>query len=53
MSRANLVLAVVFVVLGVALLVATALAGGGQVGFLIGAVYLVLGVLRLRALRGR
>jgi hypothetical protein len=51
MFRANRALAIVFVVLGVGILVATIAAGGGQVGFLIGVVYIILGVLRLRAYR--
>jgi hypothetical protein len=47
--RINRILAGVFVALGVALLVVTAAAGGGQVGFLLGGVFVVLGVLRWRA----
>jgi hypothetical protein len=49
--RANRILAVGFVALGIVILAATVIAGGGQVGFLIGAVYVALGVLRLRAYR--
>jgi hypothetical protein len=41
-----------FIALGVALLVRTTLAGGGQVGYLTGAIFLLLGVMRLRAMRG-
>ena len=52
MLTVNRVFAVLFVALGVALVVRTALAGGGQVGYLTGAVFLLLGVLRLRAMRG-
>jgi len=52
MLAANRLFAVAFLVLGVALAVRTAAAGGGQVGFLMAAVFLVLGVLRLRATRG-
>ena len=37
--------------LGIAILVETIWVGGGQVGFLGGAVFVVLGILRLRALR--
>jgi hypothetical protein len=51
MYRTNRLLAFGFVALGVVILVATVVAGGGQVGFLIGAVYVALGVLRLRAYR--
>jgi hypothetical protein len=50
--RANLILAYVFLVLGGAIALRTALLGGGQVGFLVAAVFLVLGWLRLRAARG-
>jgi hypothetical protein len=52
MLAANKILAYVFLALAVAIFVRTALAGGGQVGFLVAAVFLALGVLRLRALRG-
>ncbi|HET7171403.1 MAG TPA: hypothetical protein VFI18_07190 [Gaiellales bacterium] len=45
------VMAYVLVVLGIAILVETIWVGGGQVGYLSGAVFVVLGVLRLRALR--
>jgi drug/metabolite transporter (DMT)-like permease len=48
--RVNHFLAVLFVVLGVALLVRTATVHGGQVGYLMGAVFIVLGALRWRAL---
>ena len=41
----------VFLLLGVALLVRTLQLGGGEVGFLAAAVFLALGVLRLRAAR--
>ena len=44
-------MAVVLLVIGVALLVRTLLLGGGQVGFLAAAVFIVLGLLRLRAAR--
>jgi hypothetical protein len=46
----NRILAVVLVVIGVAALVETALLGGGQVGFLVGVVFVALGVIRWRAL---
>jgi hypothetical protein len=52
MLRANQVFAYVFLALGVAIAVRTALAGGGQVGFLVAAIMLLLGWLRLRAIRG-
>jgi hypothetical protein len=45
------VLAVVFVGIGVALLAVTAAAGGGVVGFLLGAMFVALGVGRLTLLR--
>ena len=40
-----------FVVIGVALLVVTALHGGGEVGFLLGALFIAAGVGRLYLLR--
>jgi hypothetical protein len=49
----NRILAVAFLVIGVALLGETALLGGGEVGFLAGAVFIVLGFLRWRAMRPR
>ena len=45
------VLAYTLLGLGVAILAETIWVGGGQVGFLAGAVFVVLGVIRLRALR--
>jgi hypothetical protein len=45
------VMAWVLLGLGIAILVETIFVGGGQVGFLAGAVFVVLGVLRIRALR--
>ncbi len=48
--RANRILAGVFLIIGVVLLVETAVQGGGEVGFLAGAVFVVLGVLRWRAM---
>ena len=51
MLRTNRAFAIAFVALGVLLLAVTIARGGGQVGFLLAAVYLVLGVLRWRALR--
>ena len=46
-----IVLALVFVGIGVALLGVTAAAGGGVVGFLLGAMFVALGVGRLTLLR--
>jgi hypothetical protein len=51
-ARLVAVFAVVFVALGIALLVRTALAGGG-IGFLIGTLFVALGVGRLYLLRRR
>lgn len=48
--RVNHFLAILFVVIGVALLVETVAVGGGTVGYLMGVVFLILGVLRWRAL---
>jgi hypothetical protein len=45
--------AVVFVGLGFALLVVTALHGGGVVGFVLGALFVALGAARLHLLRQR
>jgi hypothetical protein len=49
----GLVLALVTVGLGVALLVVTAVHGGGQTGFLLGALFIAAGVGRLYLARGR
>ena len=49
----NRILAGAFLVIGVALLIETAALGGGEVGFLSGAVFVVLGVLRWRAMNPR
>jgi prolipoprotein diacylglyceryltransferase len=43
----------VFVALGVALLVRTAAAGGGVVGYVVGALFIVLGVARFTLERQR
>jgi hypothetical protein len=51
MLTVHRVFAIVFVLLGVVLLVETLWLGGGQVGFLAAAVFIVLGVLRWRAAR--
>jgi hypothetical protein len=45
------ILAYVFILIGVVLLIETALLGGGQVGYLAGAVFIALGLLRRRATR--
>ena len=50
-NRVVAVFAVVFVGLGLALLVVTALHGGGVVGFVVGALFVALGAARLRLLR--
>jgi hypothetical protein len=47
----NRALAWVFSAIGVVALVETAYQGGGQVGFLVGAVFIALGLLRRRAMR--
>jgi uncharacterized membrane protein HdeD (DUF308 family) len=51
--RLILVFGVVTIVLGVALLVETAAAGGGSVGFVLGLLFVGLGVGRLYLLRRR
>jgi hypothetical protein len=52
-SSAVLVFAAIFVAIGVALLVRTAAAGGGVVGYVLGALFIVLGVARFRLERQR
>jgi hypothetical protein len=51
--RAIYVFSVVFVVIGLALLVITAINGGGLVGFVLGALFVALGVGRLQLERKR
>jgi NO-binding membrane sensor protein with MHYT domain len=51
--RAILVLSVVIAVLGVALLAATAARGGGMTGFVVGGLFLALGVARFTLERKR
>jgi NO-binding membrane sensor protein with MHYT domain len=51
--RAILVLSVVIAALGVALLVATAARGGGTTGFVVGGLFLALGVARFTLERKR
>jgi hypothetical protein len=50
---AVVVFALLFVAIGVALLVRTAAAGGGAVGFVLGALFIALGVGRLTLARRR
>jgi hypothetical protein len=50
MVAASRAIAYLFLAIGVAILAETIWLGGGQVGFLAGAVFIVLGVIRLRAL---
>lgn len=52
-SVAVLVFAGIFVAIGAALLVRTALAGGGVVGYVLGALFIVLGVARFTLERKR
>jgi hypothetical protein len=52
-SWSIVVFSVVFVLLGVALLVRTAAAGGGTVGFLLGGLFVALGAGRLTIERKR
>jgi hypothetical protein len=51
--RAVLVFSVVFLGIGVALLVVTAARGGGAVGFVLGGLFLALGVARITVERQR
>jgi hypothetical protein len=52
-SVAVLVFSLLFVAIGVALLVRTAAAGGGVVGYVLGALFVVLGVARFTLERKR
>ena len=52
-SVAVLVLAAIFVAIGVALLVRTTLEGGGVVGYVLGGLFIVLGVARFTLERRR
>lgn len=52
-GRAVLVFSAVFVVIGVALLVITAAHGGGVVGFVLGGLFVALGVARFQLERKR
>jgi hypothetical protein len=50
---AVVVFSVVFVVIGIALLVVTAAAGGGTLGYLLGGLFIALGVARITLERHR
>ena len=52
-SWSIVVFSLVFVVIGIALLVVTAVNGGGAVGFLLGGLFLALGVARIQLERKR
>jgi hypothetical protein len=52
-GRAVVVLSAAFVAIGVALLVVTAAQGGGVVGFVLGGLFVALGVARIRLERAR
>jgi hypothetical protein len=52
-SLAVMVFAALFVVIGIALLVRTASAGGGVVGYVLGALFVALGVARFTLERKR
>ena len=52
-QRSTVVFGLLSVALGVALVVRTASAGGGQVGYLMGALFVALGLGRLYLLRRR
>jgi hypothetical protein len=52
-SIAVVVFSVLFVLIGAALLVRTAAAGGGVVGYVLGALFIVLGVARFTIERQR
>ncbi|MDX6532913.1 MAG: hypothetical protein QOF68_657 [Gaiellales bacterium] len=51
MLTVHKVFAGIFILLGVVILLQTLWLGGGQVGFLAAAVFIILGVLRWRATR--
>ena len=52
-SVAVMVFAAIFVAIGIALLVRTAAAGGGVVGYVLGALFIALGVARFTLERKR
>ena len=51
MIAASRAIAYLFLAIGLVILAETVWSGGGQVGFLAGAVFLMLGAIRLRAIR--
>jgi uncharacterized membrane protein HdeD (DUF308 family) len=51
--RSTFVFGVIAIVLGIALLVETVTVGGGSVGYLLGALFVALGIGRLYLLRRR
>jgi hypothetical protein len=51
--RSVFVFSAIFVAIGIALLVVTAVHGGGAVGFLLGGLFLALGVARIQLERKR
>lgn len=50
-ARTTIVLSALLVVLGVAILVETAVAGGGQIGYLLGALLVLAGIFRVILVR--
>jgi hypothetical protein len=52
-GRSIVVFSAIFVVIGIALLVATAVNGGGVLGFLLGGLFVALGVARFQLERKR
>lgn len=52
-SRSIVVFSIVFVGIGIALLVVTAVHGGGVVGFVLGGLFVALGVARIQLERKR
>jgi hypothetical protein len=52
-GRSIAVFSAIFVVIGIALLVVTAVNGGGVLGFLLGGLFIALGVARLQLERKR
>jgi hypothetical protein len=52
-GRSIVVFSAIFVVIGIALLVVTAVNGGGVLGFLLGGLFIALGVARLQLERKR
>jgi hypothetical protein len=52
-SRAIVVFSLAFIAIGIALLVVTAVNGGGAVGFVLGGLFVALGVARIQLERKR